>query len=146
MKKITTLFFLFIILFITSNQTNEKTMLVNYIEDDSYKKIYLKFEGDELTTKNFKIYFSNIKIISLYTSDNCFNNHRYLFRFSETDNNLDGYIEFYNNLYMANTINYFNGTPIGIVEVVLDENNLEKIMSKNPNVKYSNEICGNYHR
>lgn len=147
MKKIATLFFLLIFLIILSIENNESTILVSKVEDNTYEKLYLKFDDDLLTTKNFKIYFNNdIKLISFYTSNDCVNNQRYLFRFNDINSNLNGYIDFYNKLYMFDTSNYFNGTPIGIAEVIIDNDNIEKILSKNINVKYSKEVCENYHR
>lgn len=148
MKKITTLFFLFIliILLIKSNQGTEQVMLVNFVDDESYEKVYLKFEDGSLTTKNFKIYFnSEMKIISLYTSNNCFKNNRYLFQFKNLDSNLNSYIDYYNDL-LANDISYyFNGTPISIVELYISTNELNKILKKNKDIRYSQKLCGNYH-
>lgn len=148
MKKITTLFFFFILilLLIESNRGTKELMLVNFVEDESYKKIYLKFEDGSLTTKNFKIYFnSGMKIISLYTSNNCLDNKRYLFHFKNLESNLNGYINYYNNLLENDISYYFNGTPISIVELDISADELNKILKKNKDIRYSQKLCGNYH-
>lgn len=149
MKKITTLFFLLFLMFlvIKSNQNNDDVILVNSFEDGSYQKLYLKFDDNSLTTKNFKIYFNeNIKIISLYTKKDCNleSVNRYLFRFEKLDNNLNGYTNNYINLIGSSSTYYFNGVPIYIVEVDINNNQLENILRKNNNIKYSDKLFGNY--
>lgn len=149
MKKITTLFFLFLFLFliIKSNESNDNIILANAIEDDLYKKVYLKFEDNGLTTKNFKDYFDkSVKIISLYTKENSNIEklNRYLFRFEKLDNNLDGYINSYIDLLGFDSEYYFKGVPIYIVEVDINNSQLDNILRKNSSIKYSSNSFGNY--
>lgn len=150
MKKVTTLFFLCIlVVFSFSNKDNEKTILVNYVDDNFYQKVYLNFNNNILNTKNFYDYFDeNIKVISFYifkNKKNCINGtSRYLFRFRDLENNIEGYESFYSKLYNTRLSDNFNGFNISIVEVYIDTRSLNYILNKNINIKYSNDICGNY--
>lgn len=149
MKKVTALFFLCFLIVISfyNNKDNEETILANYIDDDSHRKIYLKFNDNFLNTKNFYNYFNEeTKIISFYilkNKKNCMHGtNRYLFRFNDLENNIEGYKNFYSKLYKTNSYEYFNGIPISIVEVDIDTRSINHILNKN--IKYSNDICGNY--
>lgn len=151
MKKITTLFFLLLFSILIFRQNNNKvtTVSANINNKNDYQKLYLKFEDDILTTKNFKIYFnSDIMIISVFSKINdCQEyNNRYLFKSKNLDNNLEGYYNYYINHFISNTKNYFQGAPIYIVEIDLSDIQLNKIMAKNKSITYSEELCGNYHR
>lgn len=152
MKKITALFFLllFAIIFFYQNDGKEtKTVAASIEKQDNYQKLYLKFEDDILTTKNFKIYFnSNMHIISLFTKFNYCktNNIRYLFKFPNIDDNLKDYYNNYINQSSKTAKNYFQGVPIYIVEIDLNSREFHKIMAKNKNIMYSDELCGNYQR
>ena len=75
-----------------------------------------------------------MKIISLYTSNNCFKNNRYLFQFKNLDSNLNSYIDYYNDLLANDIAYYFNGTPISIVELYISTNELNKILKKNKDI------------
>lgn len=149
MKKITTLFFLFVFLFliIKSNESNEKSILVNGISEIGYKNVYLKFDNDSLTTKNFKQYIDeNIKVMSLFNKiDNKdISYNRYLFRFEKLENNLNGYANNYIDLFGFNSEYYFKGVPIYIVEVDINNSQLDNILRKNSDIKYSLNLFGNY--
>lgn len=151
MKKITTLFFLLLFSILIFRQNNNKvtTVSANINNKNDYQKLYLKFEDDILTTKNFKIYFnSDMMIISVFSKINdCQEyNNRYLFKSKNLDNNLEGYYNYYINHFISNTKNYFQGAPIYIVEIDLSDIQLNKIMAKNKSITYSEELCGNYHR
>lgn len=149
MKKITALFFLFIFIITIINNNDNNTIMVNanIPNKNNYQKLYLKFEDNSLTTKNFKIYFNNeMHIISLFTVfDNCqINNNRYMFKSNGIDNNLEDYYHYYSQHFINDTKDYFEGVPIYIVEVDLNDRQLQKILSKNKDIVYSEKLCGNY--
>lgn len=151
MKKITTLFFLLLFSMFIFRQNNNKvtTVAANIDNKSDYQKLYLKFEDNILTTKNFKIYFnSDMKIISIFSkiSDCEEYNDRYLFKSVNLSNNLEGYYNYYINHFISNTKNYFQGAPVYIVEIDLNSIQLNKILAKNTSITYSKELCGNYHR
>lgn len=114
------------------------------------KKVAALFFLCFLIIINFNEYFDeNVKIISFYIFNkkyNCiYGTNRYLFRFNDLNYNIEGYKSFYNKLYNTNSYEYFKGYPISIVEVDIDTKLINKILNKNKNIKYSNEIYGNYH-
>lgn len=152
MKKITALFFLLffaMFIFYQNDNRDTKTVAADIENYNVYQKLYLKFEDDILNTKNFKIYFnSDMNLISLFTKfEQCqLDNNRYLLKYNNIDDNLKGYYDYYISKFNETTKDYFQGVPIYIVEIDLNRTQLNKIMSKNQNIIYSNELCGNYHR
>lgn len=152
MKKITALFFLLffaMFVFYQNDSGDTETVAADIENYNVYQKLYLKFEDDILNTKNFKIYFnSDMNLISLFTKfEQCqLDNKRYLLKYNNIDDNLKDYYNYYISKFNETTKDYFQGVPIYIVEIDLNRTQLNKIISKNQNIIYSNELCGNYHR
>ena len=132
------LFFLLFLCFISS-KTADYSYLIN---DDSYKVYTLSI--DNLNTKNFSDYFSDINIIGIYPSINPVYKKGIgdlYYKFSGANNSfeIDSFVEKYLSFVKKNSYSdynylYINGIGIDKIDIYTSGNDLYNFISNNKNL------------
>lgn len=158
LKKIIVCFTL-MILVLALNSTKDKTELVyNEIDtnNEGYKQIYILFENNILTTKNFEDYFRNFQVLEIYPYVNPIYankirpNYKYVFNHKSHAYDLSefqqGYIKTIRNLGLISEANGYqlNGIIIQKVLIHTTVENMTLMLKDIPRIKYSFELNGIY--
>ncbi|MDD3340868.1 MAG: hypothetical protein PHN72_01510 [Bacilli bacterium] len=146
MKKITTLFFLFI-LYLSLNKTNIVKPVASIEENkDDYFFCYTNFENKKITTKNFMTYFKEMEIVwiepainPLYEKQSLKKINPYMFTADTNENNIERFQKEYQKTFYnmgftkeANQV-YIEGIPIHSAKIVCNNeiyNTLKKITNE----------------
>lgn len=146
MKKVATLFFLFIFLIILSSvKYNKKVLSVFNEENNDYNLYKINIEDTNLNTNQFSKFFSryNVSIVGIYLNynllykDKLTNFEYYKFTDNNINKNINRFLENIENyLDEMGNINYLNnirtnGVNISKVTIYCTENEIDKILKAN---------------